>query len=85
MHYKLETIVYSARKPVIRREIAGPTKTGRRKIQTGRQKIRTGNQFPALTLEKDRYHVIAEVRGRTQGGKMNTKIKEVDICHKYSN
>ena len=84
MHYKLEIIVYSARKPVIRREIAGPTKNEGRKIQTGRQKIRTGNQFPALTLEKkDRYHVIAEVRGRTQGGKMNTKIKEVDIWRKW--
>ena len=61
--YKPETVVYSARNLVIRIEIAGPTKTGRR---TGRQEIRTGNQFPAITLiKKNRYHVIAEVGGRT--------------------
>jgi hypothetical protein len=36
---KPEIVVYSARKSVIRREIASPTKTGRRRIQTGRQKI----------------------------------------------
>ena len=34
-----EIVVSSARKPVIRREIASHTKTGRRRIQTGRQEI----------------------------------------------
>ena len=32
-------VVYSARKLVIRRNIAGPLKSGRRKIQTIRQEI----------------------------------------------
>ena len=32
-------VVYSARKLVIRRKIAGPLKSGRRKIQTIRQEI----------------------------------------------
>ena len=32
-------VVYSARKLVIRRKIAGPMKTGRRKIQKIRQEI----------------------------------------------
>ena len=67
--YKPEMFVYSARNLVIRIEIAGPMKTGRR---TGRQEIQTGNQFPAIILiKKNRYHVIAEMRGRTQGGEQN--------------
>ena len=60
--YKPEIVVYSARNPVIRREIAGPAKTGRRRIQTGRQEMQAGKQFPAITLKKKAiYHVIAEV------------------------
>ena len=77
MRYKSEIVVNSAR--IIRREIAGPTKTGRRRIQTGRQEIRAGYQFPYITLEKKaKYQVIAEVRSRTQGEEMSSKIKEAD-------
>ena len=86
MSYKPEIVVFSPKKQVMRREIAGPTKTGIRRIQAGRQKIRTGNQFPAITMEKKAiYHTIAEVRGRPQGGEMNSKIKEVDKQRKWQN
>ena len=39
MSYKPEIVVFSPKKQVMRREIAGPTKTGIRRIQAGRQKI----------------------------------------------
>lgn len=51
-------------------------KTGRRKNQTERQEILTGNEFPAITVEwRVIFPVIAEVRCRTQGGEMDSKME----------
>ena len=49
--YRPKIVVFSARKPVIRRKIAAHMKTGGRKNQTERQEILTGNEFPAITVE----------------------------------
>ena len=79
-------VVFLARKPVIRREIASPTKTGRRRIQTGRQEIWTRNQFSSITVDKKAiYHMIEEVSGRTQVREMNSKIQGVDKQQKWQN
>jgi len=75
-HYRPKMVVFSARKPVIRRKIAAHMKTGRRKNQTERQEILTGNEFPAITVEwRVIFPVIAEVRCRTQGGEMDSKME----------
>lgn len=52
MQCKAERLVIFARRPIIRIEISGRTKSGRRKTQTGREEIPTGSQFPGITVER---------------------------------
>ena len=52
MQYKVERFVTFARRPDIRREIAGSMKNGRRKFQTEKPQVTTGRQFPAMIVEK---------------------------------
>ena len=83
MRYKPEKVVYSARQPVIRREIAGSTKTQKKKNPN--RKTGNTNRKPVSCYRYGKeghiYHKITEVKAE----EMNDKIKEADKWRKWQN
>ena len=49
---KAERLNIFARRPNIRSENAGSTKSGRRKTQTGSEEVPTGSQFSVIIVER---------------------------------